>query len=65
MLRLDACEGSLMVTAYNMHPDSPLASSYKHERAWLYDPCTLEWKAIAALEGLLSNPFDCLMCELH
>lgn len=44
-LRLDACEGSLMVTAYNMEY-SGLGSGYKHERAWQYDLCTGEWKPL-------------------
>lgn len=65
-LRLDACEGSLMVTTYNKEVvDLGLASGYKHDRAWLYDLCTGEWRAIAALEDLSSTPFDFLMCELR
>ncbi|KAG0566855.1 hypothetical protein KC19_7G093000 [Ceratodon purpureus] len=66
-LRLDACEGFLMVTATNTYgrTDTILSSGYQHDLAWLYDLGTGEWKSIKAHRALVGDPGPGIMCELR
>lgn len=65
-LRLDACEGCLMVTATNNHRrhDHVLSEAYGHELAWFYDVATGEWNRVAAPKNLVGDP-EGIMCELR